>query len=220
MLHQITWQQYLLLVTAALLIYYLIIWLRYYRNMNPRTSARLSVSQPSYGNEHEYRNNENLLGGSADEYGASTVGSGELIFGPEEEEFEELPDDDDLEAEKEADQQAIEPDAPIQEAVKADHDELLQGDMADLLEDIKLVFYFIKKHKPADRAGLVSRMAKKVELYPRVLESELLDLVLEDICDKALSELGFEIGSAEIQQAIIYNRDSFQAGPFSKKGKW
>ncbi|WP_460677825.1 hypothetical protein [Mucilaginibacter koreensis] len=219
MLHQITWQQYLLLMTVALLIYYLIIWFRYYRKDPSRAAARSPAPQPTPASEQEPGNNDGLLGRPADDYGASTVDSEELIFGPGEEELEAFPDDEDPDDEEEADRQAAEVTPPVQVS-RTDNDELLQGDMADLLEDIKLVFYFIKKHKPADRAGLVSRMAKKVELYPRVLESELLELVLEDICDKALSELGFQIGPAEIQEAIIYNRDSYQAGPFSKKGKW
>ncbi|WP_345949192.1 hypothetical protein ABDD95_20310 [Mucilaginibacter sp. PAMB04274] len=220
MLHQITWQQYLLLVTAALLIYYLIIWFRYYPKDPSRAAARSPALQPTPASEQELRHNDGLLGRPADDYGASTVDSEELIFGPVEEEFEEYPEDDDPDAGEDADRQAAEVMQPVSVNGRADNDELLQGDMADLLEDIKLVFYFIKKHKPADRAGLVSRMAKKVELYPRVLESELLELVLEDICDKALFEVGFEIGPSEIQEAIIYHRDSYQAGPFSKKGKW
>ncbi|MDB4925510.1 hypothetical protein [Mucilaginibacter sp.] len=80
MLHQITWQQYLLFVAAALLLYYALIWLTFYRGKTAGlfSGKRQFKMQPEPGDEWGY--NE-LLGNAAEEYGVSTAESGDLYFG-------------------------------------------------------------------------------------------------------------------------------------------
>jgi hypothetical protein len=82
MLHQITWQAYLLFVAATLLIYYAIIWLTFYRGKTAGLfSGRNERERAEPAGQPE---KDDLLGEAAEEYGASTANSDELFFGPNE----------------------------------------------------------------------------------------------------------------------------------------
>jgi len=163
MLHQITWPQYLLFAAVALLVYYGIVWLCYFRQEEKTPPKPDQKSFPQ-------ADDSDLLGQPADEYGVSTLGSDELNFGP----------------------------------TLTDRNELLQGDIADLLEDLKPAFELIEEQDPENRERLIRLLVTGIRRYPRVLQSDLLEVVLLEICDNALAELSLAISPEELQTALNY----------------
>ncbi|MDO3641524.1 hypothetical protein [Mucilaginibacter sp. L3T2-6] len=168
MLHQITWQQFLLFTAIVLLLYYAILWLIFYRGKTSglfpgRPSAKL---WPEPGVDLE---DEDLLGGAAEEYGVSTVNSSDLFFGPsryfEEDRYEEthpFPDD-----------------------------ETLYGLIPDVLEEIKSVIHTIRMEDGTaeDFKSLFKLVSSK---YPQLKVSRHLDAVNSWILENVPFELSEE----------------------------
>ncbi|MEO6520990.1 MAG: hypothetical protein ABIN91_04885 [Mucilaginibacter sp.] len=216
MLHQITWPQYLLFVGVGLLIYYGVLWLIDFSRKPDDVPKGTGQSRDKESPEPlTETTNDDLLGRPADEYGVSTLDSDELNFGPakEDEAFFEEEESNEGEFLPELTQE------PAALTSETGSDELLQGDIADLLEDIKPVFHFIREHDPEDRDTLIRLAVNKIELYPGVLQSELLEPVLQEVCDNALSELGLEVSAEELLNRIVYNRDFGQAVSITKHRK-
>jgi hypothetical protein len=209
MLHQITWQVYLLFVAAVLLLYYAIIWLTFYRGKTAELLKPKQQPQPT-----EQPEDDDLLGEAAEEYGVSIAGSDELFFGPNE------PGETGLEDERNFEQNDNqgEPELPLlaETGTNADEQELLQADLPDLMEDVKAVFHFIRTHEPEAHDLFVGKVVGAVMFYKRVINSDLLPTVLDDISGRALSELGFEVSVAELTDKLTRSRD-LQKATFGAK---
>lgn len=203
MLHQITWQQYLLFTAAVLLLYYAMIWLVFFRQQpTDLTNGRQSLKpQP----ETDEFSDDDLLGEAAEEYGVSTLESDELFFGPNDTEEEPALTGMEEAVNFETEEDQGEQEQPLSGTGTAE--ELLQADLPDLLEDVKAVFHFIRVHEPEARDLFVSKVVSAVVFYKRVIGSDLLPMILTDISERALSELGFEVSAEELNDQLIRSRD-------------
>jgi len=160
MLHQITWQQYTVFVLAFLLVWYAVVWLKYFRK-----SANDSV-QPNEHLEHrdfEDDEPEDLLGKSAEEYGVSTVDSDELNFAPDEDAFEP-------------------------ETTSVDETEELQGLVPDVLEEIKTVIQTVESGE-GTKEDFISLFKLVSSKYPQIADSRHLEAINEWIIENVPFEL-------------------------------
>lgn len=172
MLHQITWQQFLLFTATVLLLYYTIVWLIFYR-------GKISGSFPGRNITKLRREprgaleDEDLVGVAAEEYGVSTVNSSDLFFGPsahfDEDRYEEthpFPDD-----------------------------EALYGLIPDVLEEIKSVIHTIKTEDgtAGDFKNLFKLLSSR---YPQLKVSPHLEAVNAWIQEN----VPFELSEDELYQ--------------------
>ncbi|EHQ27518.1 hypothetical protein [Mucilaginibacter paludis] len=208
MLHQITWQAYLLFIAAALLIYYAIIWLTFYRGKTGKLLNRRNTLKPQPETD-EIPEDDGLLGEAAEEYGVSTAGSDDLFFGPNEPEETDLEEDRNFE--KDDDKEEQRPSLPGETETNADEQELLQAELPDLLEDVKAVFHYFGKHEPGERDRFVNKVIGAIMSYRRLVDSELLPMILADISERALSELEFDVSVTELADKLTRSRDHYKA---------
>jgi hypothetical protein len=154
MLHQITWQTYLLFVAAVLLLYYAIIWLTFYRGKTAELFTREN-SRKQQPEPDEIPDDDDLLGEAAEEYGVSTAGSDELFFGPHEPEEESYPFPD---------------------------NEALYGLIPDVLEEIKSVIHTVETEDGTaeDFKSLFKLVSSK---YPQLKTGPHLEALNEWISD-------------------------------------
>lgn len=159
MLHQITWQQYTVVVVAFLLVWYAVVWLKYFRKP---TDGFVQPSEPFEHRNFEDYEPDDLLGKSAEEYGVSTVDSDDLHFGADEEE-------------------GFEPET-------ADGTEELQGLVPDVLEEIKTVIQTVESGE-GTKADFISLFKLVSSKYPQIAESRHLEAINEWIIENAPFEL-------------------------------
>ncbi|MGF7081969.1 hypothetical protein [Mucilaginibacter sp. UYCu711] len=161
MLHQITWQQYTVVVVAFLLVWYAVVWLKYFKK-----PADDSVQPPEPLEHRDFEEEEpgDMLGRSAEEYGVSTVDSDELHFGPDSE-------------------KGFEPETSV-----ADESEELQGLVPDVLEEIKTVIETVASGEGTkeDFIGLFKLVSCK---YPQIAESRHLEAINDWIIENVPFEL-------------------------------
>jgi hypothetical protein len=161
MLHQITWQQYTVVVVAFLLAWYAVVWLKYFRKP---THGFAEPPEPLEHRDFEDDEPEGLLGKSAEEYGVSTIDSDDLLFGGEaEDEFE-------------------------QEPRRIDETEELHGLVPDVLEEIKTVIQTIASGEETkeDFIGLFKLVSSK---YPQIAESRHLEAINDWVIENLPFEL-------------------------------
>ncbi len=171
MLYKITWQHYLLYVAIALLIWYgIILWL-YYRDevkrLIERSNGRVAPDEEFINEVGEEE--EDLLGKPAEEYGVSTVGSEGISFGVK------LPED--------------------AHANPYSQEELLQGLIPDVLEEIKEVMHTIEIEN-GDKEDFKSLFKLVSSKYPQLVVSGYLDAI-----NKIISETApFNLSDEELKQ--------------------
>ncbi|RNL55572.1 hypothetical protein [Pedobacter jejuensis] len=161
MLHQITWQQYTVVVVAFLLVWYAVVWLKYFKKP---ADGFLQPPEPLEHRDFEDDEPDDLLGRSAEEYGVSTVDSDELHFGPDAEE--------DLEPETSFADETVE----------------LQGLVPDVLEEIKTIIQTVESGD-GTKEDFISLFKLVSTKYPQMAESRHLDAINDWIIENVPFEL-------------------------------
>ncbi|WP_462267719.1 hypothetical protein [Mucilaginibacter sp.] len=163
MLHQITWQQYLLFAAIIMLLYYAIIWLVYFRGQFPNFFASKEKAEPvddnlNWRNEEEY---EELLGGSAEEEGVSTIESEQVHFSPKP--------------------------FPAAALQQTDDEEELHGTIPDVLEDIKGII-----RQSSTKSEFIDSFTSIPAKYPQIADSRHLEAINDFISEQVPFEISEE----------------------------
>ncbi len=163
MLHQITWQQYLLFAAILTLLYYAIIWLVYFWGQFPnffsgKEKAGAADDSPNWRNEAEY---EDLLGGSAEDEGVSTIESEQVHFSPKT--------------------------VPAAASLKPDDDEELHGTIPDVLEDIKVII-----RQSDTKSEFIKSFPSIPVKYPQIADSRHLEAINDFIAEQVPFEISEE----------------------------
>jgi hypothetical protein len=220
MLHQITWQQYLLFVAVVLLLYYAIILLAYYRRPGPDLSGRDNIrSVPEKEDEglfqgEDEQEDEILLGKVAEEYGVSTLSSEDIHFGPKRNEEQEHNLVSDLD--KRIDQAFEEVNHPDSSEQSADDDELIRGAIADLLQECKPVYSFVSRHDKTLSTFLMF-FERILDRYPQVTNSKFLDTVFLYVADQSNDYLPFEISHDVLREHFDQKAEMEQLWELTRK---
>jgi hypothetical protein len=161
MLHQITWQQYGVACFAFLLIWYAVVWLKYFRKP---TDSFAHPPEPLAHRDFEDDEPDDLLGKPAEEYGVSTVDSDDLNFGADAED-------------------GFEPEQAV-----PDETEELQGLVPDVLEEIKTVIQTVESGE-GTKEDFISLFKLVSSKYPQIAESRHLEAINEWIIEHVPFEL-------------------------------
>jgi hypothetical protein len=159
MLHQITWQQYAVVCFAFLLIWYAVVWLKYFRKP---TDGFVQPPEPLEHRDFEDNELDDLLGKPAEEYGVSTVNSDDLHFGANAEE-------------------GFDPE-------KIDDTEEFLGLVPDVLEEIKTVIQTVESGE-GTKDDFISLFKLVSSKYPQIVESRHLEAINEWIIEHVPFEL-------------------------------
>jgi hypothetical protein len=89
---------------------------------------------------------------------------------------------------------------PAADSNKPANDQLLQGDVFDCLEQIKPVFDLEKVKKEI----FIALVSEEIRDFPRLMESELMDSVLEQVCQQVNDSgvLEFELSVEELKENL------------------
>jgi hypothetical protein len=176
MLHNCTWQTFLIAATVFSLVWVVIVLLLFYRKELFALLAGEAVVEPEplgHAWADDFEGAEEDLG----LMGKAVLPDGVSIL--EQDEFSFMP--------------AVLPAVPLV-------DELLQGDVFDLLEQIKPVFVKVG----LDKEKFIALVVEEIRDFPRLMESDLLDSVCEQVCQQVNDSavLEFELSVEELKEGL------------------
>jgi hypothetical protein len=178
MLHNCTWQAFLIAAILFSLLWLVIILLLFYRkelNAFLSGSAREPVEplDHAWADDFEQAEDDGLMGKPALPDGVSILEQDEFSFVP----------------------------AKIKPGIDlTPNDELLQGDVFDLMEQVKPIF-----GKPGmNKEAFIDLVNEEVRDFPRLMESPLLDSVYEQVCQQVNDSavLEFELSVEELKENL------------------
>jgi len=178
MLHNCTWQAFLIAAILFSLVWLVGVLLLFYRK---ELNAFLSGSpreliEPlghAWADDFETAADEGLMGKPALPEGLSILEQDEFSFAPAK----------------------VKPGAAIPA-----NDELLQGDVFDLMEQVKPIFDIEKVKKTM----FLALMTEEIRNFPRLMDSDLLDSVCEQVCQQVNDSglLEFELSVEELKENL------------------
>jgi len=172
MLHNCTWQAFLIAAILFSLLWLVVVLLLFYRKeLNAFLSG--SVREPieplghSWADDFDQVADEGLMGKPALPEGVSILEQDEFSFAP---------------------------------AKVTPNDELLQGDVFDLMEQVKPIFGKIV----FDKEMFIDMVNEEVRDFPRLMKTALLDSVYEQICQQVNDSavLEFELSVEELKENL------------------
>jgi hypothetical protein len=183
MLHQFTWQQFLVAAAVLTLVWYGL-WFVFW-NLKGKGAARAGSSGNgghAAGAEklpHHWErgvdvlSDDNLMGVAQEPEGLSRVGMDQFSFAP----HEEIP--------------------KVTERPAADSSSFLQRTVADFLEELKLVFDYAARYKKGQPAFL-EHLQALLGRYPEIRQSPNWPDIVAHISELAREQLPFSVSAREI----------------------
>ena len=181
MIQLITWRQYLIAISGATFLYYVIILLRYYRseikNLFNRPPAIQRAAEETNAPQHSFL-------GEAEFDGQQSLSAEELFFAAPDEEEAELP---------EATEQPIkQPDMPT-----VPDESFLLGPVADFLKELKSGFGLLKE-ADGDKEEFLTLLHILSEKYSAVMQSSYRPLMEVFVLEVAKEQLHFDLSLSDL----------------------
>jgi hypothetical protein len=178
MLHNCTWQAFLIAAILFSLVWLVGVLLLFYRkelNAFLSGSAREPVEPlgHAWADDFEQAEDDGLMGKPALPEGVSILEQDEFSFAP----------------------------AKVKPGIDlTPNDELLQGDVFDLMEQVKPIFGKVG----LDKETFIDLVNEEVRDFPRLMESPLLDSVYEQVCQQVNDSvvLEFELSAEELKENL------------------
>lgn len=178
MLHNCTWQAFLIAAILFSLLWLAGILLLFYRKelnafLSGRDKEPVEPLGHAWADDFEQVEDEGLMGKSALPEGVSVLEQDEFSFAPAK----------------------VKPSAAIPA-----NDELLQGDVFDLMEQVKPIFGKVG----LDKEKFIDLVNEEVRDFPRLMKNPLLDSVYEQVCQQVNDSavLEFELSVEELKENL------------------
>jgi hypothetical protein len=161
--------------------------------------------------DEELQSADELMGGQLEEEGVSRLSFSSFGFAPREETKTVM-----YAAPENEEVQAYMGQEPIADTATGKNEEatpgedLIQGDMADLLEEVKEVFSYYARYAPDDKKGFMEKIYLQVRNYPRIVKSSLLEPLFRDVAIQASEELAFQLSGKELQDYYEHSAAHFR----------
>ncbi|EOR96270.1 hypothetical protein ADIARSV_0505 [Arcticibacter svalbardensis MN12-7] len=194
MMAQFTWQHFILFILSAGLLYYLIILILFFRkDIQLRFIRKMDDQHIDPGGRSAERS---VMGAAMEQKGQLTSTAEELYFAPadEDREVDQLEDaeqDDEL-----SNGLASELTTTSQKPLPAT-DDLLLGNIADLLQDLKTLFSMSGEAVREEFISLFMLLSSK---YQNVAKSHLIEVVNLFILDQSKANLSFTLTREDLEQ--------------------
>lgn len=191
---QFTWQHFILFILSAGLLYYLIILILFFRkDIQLRFIRKMDDQHIDPGGRSAERS---VMGAAMEQKGQLTSTAEELYFAPadEDREVDQLEDaeqDDEL-----SNGLASELTTTSQKPLPAT-DDLLLGNIADLLQDLKTLFSMSGEAVREEFISLFMLLSSK---YQNVAKSHLIEVVNLFILDQSKANLSFTLTREDLEQ--------------------
>jgi hypothetical protein len=194
MLHQLTWQQFLVAAAVLTLVWYGVLFVSWY--LRGKAAGENGNVPVSTGLPHRWEKGVDRL---SDGYGLAEAD--DLMGRPQEEEGFRRVSMNELRfagavvsAKPEVTGERV---AEYPSVAAADALGFLQGTVADFLEELKPVFDYAARYKKG-LAVFLEHLQALVERYPEIRQSPNWEAIVGHICELAVSQLPFEVKPEQI----------------------